>query len=81
MKKSRKLACHVANLNIAIDTLTTLHISVGLIALFKKIYDGEPIFTVISNIGEDVKCRCFNKVYDVKSLSQPDTMPLFESNY
>jgi hypothetical protein len=59
-KKSRKLACHVANLNIAIDTLPTLQLSVGLIALFEKIYDGEPIFTVISNIEEDVKYRCFN---------------------
>ncbi len=43
MKKSGKLVCHVINSNIAVDTLPTLQISVGVIALFKKIYDGEPI--------------------------------------
>jgi hypothetical protein len=60
MKKSGKLACHVANSNIAVDSLQILQISVGIIALFEKIYDGEPILTVISNIGEDVQYRCFN---------------------
>ncbi len=43
----------MANSNIAIDSWPTLQISVGVIALFEKIYDGEPIFTVISNIRED----------------------------
>jgi hypothetical protein len=52
--KSEKLVCHVINSNVAIDTLPTLQISVGVIALFEKIYDGEPILTVFSNIGEDV---------------------------
>jgi hypothetical protein len=28
-------------------------------ALFEKIYDGEPILTVISNIGEDLQYRYF----------------------
>jgi hypothetical protein len=46
----------VVNSNIAIDTLPTLQISVGVIALFEKIYDGEPILTAVSNIGEDVHC-------------------------
>ncbi len=45
---------------IAIDALPTLQISVGFIALFEKISYGEPIFTVISNNGEDVQYRCFN---------------------
>jgi hypothetical protein len=81
MKKSGKLASHVANSNIAIDTLPILQISVGIIVLFEKIYEGEPSFIVISNIGEDVQYRCFNSVYDLKILSQPDTMPLFENNY
>jgi hypothetical protein len=58
MKKSVKLACHVVNSNIAIGTLPTLQISVGILALFEKIYDGEPIVTVVSNIGEDVQYRC-----------------------
>jgi hypothetical protein len=54
MKKSVKLACHVVNSNIAIGTLSTLQISLGIVALFEKIYDGEPILTVVSNFGEDV---------------------------
>ncbi len=60
MKKFAKLACHVVNSNIAIDSLPTLQISVGIIALFEKIYDKEPILTVFSNIGEEVQYRCFN---------------------
>ncbi len=32
----------------------------GLLALFEKIYYGEPIFTDFSNIGENVQYRCFN---------------------
>jgi hypothetical protein len=57
MKKSGKLACHVVNSNIAIGSLPTLQISLGIIALFENIYDGKPILTVISNIG-----RMYNTV-------------------
>jgi hypothetical protein len=54
-KKTVKLACHVLNSKIAIGSLpTTLQISLGIVALFEKIYDSEPILTVVSNIGEDV---------------------------
>jgi hypothetical protein len=60
MKKSVKLACHVVNSNIAIGSLPTLQISLGIVALFVKIYDGESILTVFSNIEEDVQYRCFN---------------------
>jgi hypothetical protein len=60
MKKSAKHARHVVNSNIAIDSLPTLQISLGSIALFEKMYDREPILTVISNIGEEVQYRCFN---------------------
>jgi hypothetical protein len=60
MKKSGKLASHVVNSNIAIGSLQTLQISLGITALYEKIYDGQPILTVISNIGEDVQYRCFN---------------------
>jgi hypothetical protein len=59
MKKSRKLESHVANSNIAIDTLPTLQISVGIIAFFEQIYDGDrraDSYRVL-NIGEDVKYR------------------------
>ena len=71
----------MVNSNIAVGSLPTLQISLGIVALFEKIYDGEPILTVVSNIGEDVQYRCFNKVYDVKSVSQPDTMQILENNY
>ncbi len=36
MKKSGKLACHVVNSNIAIGSLPTLQISVGMLALFER---------------------------------------------
>jgi hypothetical protein len=51
------------------------------VTVFEKIYDGEPILTVVSNIGEDVQNLCFNLLYDVKSVLQPDTMPILENNY
>jgi len=50
----------VVNSNIAIGSLPTLQISLGIVALFEKIYYGEPILTVVSNIGEDVQYRYFN---------------------
>jgi hypothetical protein len=65
LKKSGKLACHVVNSNIAIGSLPKLQTSHGLLALFEKFYYREPIFTVFSNIGEDIQYRCFNEVYDV----------------
>ncbi len=59
----------------------TLQISPGIIALFQKIYHSEPILTVVSNIGEDVQYCCFNPVYDVKSVSLPETKPILENYY
>ena len=76
-----KVAGHVASSNIAIGSLPTLQISLGMGALFEKIYYGETIPTVVSNIGEDVQYHWFNYVYDVKSVSQPDTLPILENNY
>jgi hypothetical protein len=55
LKKSGKLAHHVLHSNIAIVSLLTLQISLGIIALFEKIYDGKPILIVISNNGEDLQ--------------------------
>ncbi len=80
-EKSVKLACHVVNSNIAIGSLPTLQILVRIFALFEQIYDGEPIVTVVSNIGEDVQYRCCKKVFFVKTVSQPDTMPILGYNY
>ncbi len=52
MKKSVKLAGHVVNSNQT--SLLALQISLGFFALCEKIYDGEPILSVIFNIREDV---------------------------
>jgi hypothetical protein len=78
MKKSSKLACHVVNSNITIGSLPTLQISLAIIALFEKIYNGEPILTVVSNIG-----KMYNTVIsiNVKSVAQPDTVPILANNY
>ncbi len=70
MKKSAKLACDVVNSNIAIGSLPTLQTSHGLLALFEKIDYGVPIFTVISNNGEDVLYRCFKCMMWEVSRSQ-----------
>ncbi len=43
----------MVNSNIAIGSLPILQISQEIVALFEKIYDDEPILTVVSNIGED----------------------------
>jgi hypothetical protein len=72
---------YVVNLKITIDSLPTLQILLEIVTLFEKIYDGEPILTVISNIVEDVQYCCFNQVYDMKSVSQPDTIALVGNNY
>jgi hypothetical protein len=54
MKKSGKFAIRVLNSNNAIfNFLPTVQISLGIVALVEKIYDGEPIHTVFSVIGED----------------------------
>jgi hypothetical protein len=55
--------CHVVNSNIAIGSLPTLQISLGIVVLFEKIYDGEPILAVFSNIGED-----YNTVVAMKGI-------------
>ncbi len=58
MKKSVKLACHVVNSNNTIDSLPAVQILLGIVGLFEKIYDGEPILPVVSTIVEDVQYRC-----------------------
>ncbi len=63
MKKSVKLACHVVNSNIFIGSLPTLLISLGIVALFEKVNESEPIFTVVLNIG-----RMHNTVVSIKFM-------------
>jgi hypothetical protein len=53
------------NSNIAIGSLPTLQISLRIVELFEKIYDYEPILTVVSNIGEDVQ---YNTVVSIKCM-------------
>jgi hypothetical protein len=60
MKKSMKLAGHVVNSNIPIGSLLTLKILLGIFALFERIYDGDLILAVISNIGEVVRKKKSN---------------------
>jgi hypothetical protein len=45
--------------NIAIGSFPKLQISLRIVALFEKIYDGKPILTVFSNIGDDVQYGFF----------------------
>ncbi len=49
-----KLACHVVNSNVAIGSLPKLQISLGIVSLLEKIYDGEPILTVFSHMYNTV---------------------------
>ncbi len=42
MKKSGKRECHVVNSNNAINSLPTIPISLAIVALYEKIYNGEP---------------------------------------
>jgi hypothetical protein len=46
--------------NIAIDSLPDTPNIVRNYRVFVKIYDSEPILTVVTNIGEDAQYRCFN---------------------
>ncbi len=56
-KKSVIIASHVLNSNSAINSLPIVQISQGIVALFEKIYDGEPILTVFS-VGTVVSIKC-----------------------
>ncbi len=62
-EKIRETYMPRGNSNIAIDSLPTLQISLEILALFEKIYDGDPILTVVSNIGED-----YNTVVSIKCI-------------
>jgi hypothetical protein len=43
MTKSWKLACNMVNSNNTINSLPKVQISLGIVTLFEKIYDGGPI--------------------------------------
>jgi hypothetical protein len=54
MKKSVKLKPR-GEFKHCYCSLPTLQISLGIVALFEIIYDGEPILTVFSYIGDDLQ--------------------------
>jgi hypothetical protein len=62
-EKIRETYMPRGNSNIAVDSSPTLQILLEILALFEKIYDGEPILTVVSNIGED-----YNTVVSIKCI-------------
>jgi hypothetical protein len=74
-EKTGKLAGHMVSL---IDSLPALQISLGIIVLFEKIYDGKPP----SSQSSQTSGRMYNtSVNDEKSVTQPDTVLLLGNNY
>jgi hypothetical protein len=67
--------------NIAIDSLSTLRRSLGIVELFENIYDRKLIFTGFSNIGEDVQYHYFNVLYYMSIESQPNIDDVLRSNH
>jgi hypothetical protein len=60
MKKIHKTSMPRGEFKHRYGSLPTLHISLGIVALFEKIYYEVAILTVFSNIGEDVQYRCLS---------------------
>ncbi len=52
----------------------------GIVALFEKIYDDEPILTAFSVSDEDLQYHCSSKVYYVKTVPQSDIDSVFEND-
>ncbi len=77
----RETCIQRGQLKIVIDSLPTLQISLGIVALFEKNYDGELIFTDFSNTGESVQYRYFNVLYYVSTVSQPYIDAMLGNNY
>jgi hypothetical protein len=62
----------------SIQTMPTVQISLGIVVLFEKIYDGEPILTIFSVIGEDVKYREISVIFEnCDSVTLPDIDAVF----
>ncbi len=60
MKKSGKLACTRGEFKHSYWYFAETPNVAWIGRLFEKIYYREAIFTVFSNIGEDIQYRCFN---------------------
>jgi hypothetical protein len=63
-ERSEKLVCHVVNSNNAINSLATLQISMGIVGLFEKVYDGKPILPILTIFSE----RMYNTVVSMKGI-------------
>ncbi len=57
-EKSGKLVCHMVNSNNALKSLATSQISIRIVGLFEKVYDGKPSLTVFSE-------RMYNTVVSI----------------
>jgi hypothetical protein len=69
MKKSGKLACHAVDSNIAIDSMPTIQISLGIVVpLSSKNYDGELIFTVSLISGSTYLLQCTIYITDIDAV-------------
>ncbi len=55
MNKSEKFAYHVLYIQKMQLIFPLIQTSRGFVALFEKIYDGEPILIVFSLVGEDLQ--------------------------
>jgi hypothetical protein len=80
IKKTGKLARHMVNLNIAIDSLLALQISLGIIAYLKR-FMMESRFLQSSQSSQTSGRMDNTGVYDEKSVTQPDTVLLLGNNY
>jgi hypothetical protein len=74
MKKSGNLYTTWSVKKNSINSLPTVQISQGFVALFENNY----VFYVC---GEDLYHRCFNSVYHVRIVSKPDIDVVFATNY
>jgi len=78
MKKSGKRECHVVNSNNAINSLPTIPISLAIVALYEKIYDGEPILSVfpcyLGGCTEQYEYKSVSIKCMMWNLSRPDTI-------
>jgi hypothetical protein len=73
MKKSGKLAYHVVISNNAVNSVPKVQISQGFVA-----FENNYVFSVSS---EDLYHRCFNSVYHVRAVLQPNIDIVFATNY
>jgi hypothetical protein len=80
MKKSEKLACHVVDSKMVIDSLPSVQLSPGIFALLEKIYDGNRFLWTSLISGRMFNTVCYNTLYYVSTVSQPWETIYFANN-